>query len=41
MASSSVILTGPLLAWPNAAGAVNMQLNTAQTAKWAQILQRF
>ena len=35
MASSSVILTGPWVAWPNAGGAVRMQPSTAQAAKSA------
>lgn len=40
MASSSVILTGPLVAWANAAGAVRMELTAAQAATPAQILQK-
>jgi len=40
MASSKVILTGPLEAWPNAAGVARMQLTTVQAATPAQILQK-
>src|SRR5579862_6290305 len=40
MASSSVILTGPLAAWPNAGDAVRMQQTTAQAVRPAQIFQK-